>query len=130
MCCVYVFDINVNCMIYQKSFNHPITRIHINGSYIFAGNSKRIIALNYREDIKANKKSTIDELIKEEEGKKKYEFLKFLETECTCLNLAECRCGLIKSSLQEPQIVAYVKSTKRSLRIFITELDFYYDYAT
>lgn len=57
---VYIYDININCIIYQRGFNYPVTNVQLTEKYLIAGNSKRVIAVDY---IKEKRNSlSLDEL--------------------------------------------------------------------
>ena len=125
---MYIFDINTNSIIYHKNFNTPVLHLHFTSTYLFAGDNKRIIAVKYEEDIKSHRVMTLDECVREFEAAGQKEFVRYLETDCECKGESGCECGKIKASAEEPQIVAYVKNSKKAIGVFVTELDYSYDY--
>ena len=113
---MYIYDININCVIYQHRFNKKITSVQLTEKYIIAGDRKRIIAVDYTKDKKGDR--GLDELFEIYETKNARLPVRYFETGCLCE--VECQCGKVVSNIEEPRIIAFSYYNKQLIGIFNT----------
>lgn len=105
---VYVYDLSVKMVIYQKDFNCQIDYLKITNNYIAVGNAKRVVFLDYRKNLESNSQVDGNKLEALIEGYKvgRYdESARYVEIKGS----ADFRRGEIKTNLIEPIRFAFIK---------------------
>lgn len=116
---------NINSIIFIKDFNEEIDNLHFNETYIIVGNKHRIVAFNYTEG--KNKSAELINLLELYEDKNARLPIKYFETGYVSGNPEVfSKCGKIKASIEEPQVISYAVADRKRLGIFKTQLNYEY----